>query len=49
MMQLMRQAVQALRERYPEDSETCSRKPLWQDQCETGGESYGIMTKGRYL
>ncbi|KAL4255020.1 DNA ligase [Abortiporus biennis] len=27
----------ALRERYPEESETCSRQPLWDTECETGG------------
>ncbi|KAI9062875.1 ATP-dependent DNA ligase [Trametes sanguinea] len=27
----------SLRERYPENSDTCSRQPLWQPECDTGG------------
>ncbi|CDO77335.1 hypothetical protein BN946_scf184775.g26, partial [Trametes cinnabarina] len=27
----------SLRERYPENSDTCSRQPLWQPECNTGG------------
>ena len=31
--------LQALKERYPEDSETCSRQPQWNYDVLTGGES----------
>ncbi|KAI0374018.1 ATP-dependent DNA ligase [Pilatotrama ljubarskyi] len=27
----------SLRERYPENSDTCSSQPLWQPECDTGG------------
>ncbi|KAH9949560.1 ATP-dependent DNA ligase [Amylocystis lapponica] len=29
--------IQSLKERYPENSDTCSQRPLWEPQCETGG------------
>lgn len=29
-----------MRERYADDSETCSSQPLWSDECDTGGKSY---------
>lgn len=35
--------TQALRERYPENSDTCSPLPLWNPHCDTGGADISYL------